>query len=132
MVRIKGTEKAEGYSVKTIFINPGAIAAGADIALPTWAVNPEAILQAILIRTNSVTWAGLGATGATVATRDVAAAASGTDGMTEFITLAIVTAAPTGNQIQLFDANNVRVGVATIAGDGLLIVLKYKSFEIQV
>jgi len=115
MPRIKGTEKAGGYSIKTVFIDPGAITAGTSIPLPSWAQGAQEIVQAVLFH------------GTTDVILD-----TGTADPTEAITLTVVTGAPTGNQIQLYDENNIRLGVDTRTNDFILLALRYKSFAVEV
>ena len=107
--RIKGTEKAEGYSAKSIVIAPGVVAANASIPLPSWATEAQEILQAVEFN-------GSDGTAAAVAT-----------------TLTIITTGvPGANEIILFDEDNVRVGNAQTARHVLLLVLKYKSFVAEI
>jgi len=123
----RSSGQKENLHTQFAFIVPGSVSANTNIGLPAYAKGAAKIVQGILQRSNSITWSGLGATGATIATRDVAAAASGSDVVSEFIELTVVTTTPSGNQIQLYDRDNVRLGVDTIAGDGLILVLQYTS-----
>ena len=111
MVKIKGTEKfAHGYSAVPVFIVPGAIAANANIALPDDFKGAQDLIQLVKVLLSDGT-----ATGAP----------------TEYTIVAAGTAAPGTGEASLYDQDNIRLGDATTALDVLLVILKYKSFTLQ-
>lgn len=111
MVRIKGTEKAEGYRAKTLVINSGAKAANADIPLPTWAKGGQNLLELTV-------FSGSDGTGSAVAT---------TYTINDFGTASNAT-----GEASLYDEDNIRVGDALTTRDVILVVVIYKSFEKEI
>jgi len=109
MPSLKGTEKAGGYSVKTVVLRTGAVAANTSIALPAWAQGAARILQAVRSKNED------------------AAAAS-----TAASDLAVVTGVPAAGQIQLYDPNNVRCGDAMTTFDIIFLALEYPSFQLEI
>ena len=103
-------------------LSPGAVAAGGTISLPGYVPRLAKLLSFVLVRRNAITWSGLGAAGATIATRDVAAAASGTDLLGECVPKEVVDAAPAAGQVQLRDPKTIVVGDAINDGDHVVIV----------
>jgi len=106
MPSIKGTEKAGGYSVKTVVLRTGAVAANTSVALPAWAQGAAKILQAVKSHNED-------AAGSSTAASD----------------LTVVTGVPAAGQIQLYDPNNVRFGDAMTTYDMVFLALEYPSFQ---
>jgi len=111
MVRIKGTEEAEGYRVKTVIINPGAKAANANIPLPTPFNNAQSLVSLIVFSGSDGT---------------VAAAA------TTYTINPFGTATNATGEASLYNANNLRVGDALTTRDIIIAILRYRSFVIEI
>jgi len=94
-------------------------AANDDITL---AFPLDKLTAVYLKRANTVTWSGLGATGATIATDDVAAAASGADDIGEALKKTIIlTGTPAAGQVILYNKNTIHIGDA-VKADDLIVV----------
>jgi len=111
LVRIIGTEKAGGYSQKTVIVRPGALAANANCALPTWAKGAWDLVELYTF---------LGSDGT--------AAAS----MVAKTKVAKGTAAPGAGNACLYDADNLRIGDALTTRDMVVAVLEYPTFTKEV
>ena len=109
MPLIIGTEKAQGYAVRTIVIAAGAVAANTSIPLPAWAKGAQEIVTAIELNASDGTASAV-ATNLTI----------------------ITTGVPAANEIILFDEDNVRVGNAQTTRHLLILALRYKSFRVAV
>jgi len=104
-----------------ISIYPGAVGAGKTFSLPSYFPPLRALLRYVIKRKNSITWSGLGAAGATIATDDVSAAASGADTIAECITKKIVTTTPGTGEVQLSAEREITTGDAIADGDLVII-----------
>ena len=110
MVKIKGTEKfGHGYSAVPVFIVPGVVTAGSNIALPDDFKGAQDLIQLVKVLTSD-------GTATAVITEYTIIAPGGTPGTGE---------------ATLYDEDNIRLGDATTALDVLLVILKYKSFALQ-
>jgi len=109
LVTLKGTEKAGGYTVKTVVLRTGTLTANTSLPLPAWAQGAAKILQAVKSHNED------------------AAAAS-----TAAADLTVVTATPAAGQIQLYDPNNVRFGDAMTTFDLVFVALEYPSFQREI
>ncbi|MBW2675356.1 MAG: hypothetical protein JRD89_18425 [Deltaproteobacteria bacterium] len=83
--------------VEVFFVVPGATTAGDSIDLPAWIPPLRELVGAALVSLSDATAAGT------------------------VTSLSVVTATPTGNQIQLSDEDTVVLGVDTTARDILII-----------
>jgi len=104
-----------------IVLYTGPVAAGGAIDLPRYFPPLHRLLRFTIKRMNYVTWSGLGAAGATIETKDVAAAASGSDNIAECITKTIVTTTPGAGQVQLSASRVITTGDAINDGDLVII-----------
>lgn len=111
MVRVIGTEKAEGYRAKTIVVVPGSKAANANIPLPTWASGGQDLLGLTV-------FAGSDGTAVAVAT--------------SYTINAFGTETNATGEASLYDEDNIRVGDALTTRDVILAVVIYKSFEKEI
>jgi len=100
---------------------PGATAANTNIDIPAGSPKIESLLACHVKRAEVITWSGLGAAGATIATTDVVAAGSGSDAVSEAETKTVVTATPGGGQVQKVDEDTIQLGDAILAGDEVVI-----------
>jgi len=107
-----------------IDLKPGAVSANGDINLPGWAPKISKLLAVKVKRKNSITWSGLGAAGATIATDDVAAAGSGSDTIAEAAEKTIIqTGTPAAGEAIKVDEDTIHIGDAIADGD--LVILDY-------
>jgi len=112
MPRLIGSEKQKfGAAVYTVFIDPGAVAAAANIALPAWAAGADDLLQLLL---------GISSSG------NIA------DPIVAKTIVAKGTAAPGAGEACLYDEDNLRLGDATTAFDWIMATFVYKSFKVTV
>jgi len=100
---------------------PGAQAANTNIDLPSGSPKIDSLLACFVKRAEVITWAGLGAAGATIATSDVAAAAAGSDAVSEAETKSVVATAPATGEVQKVDEDTIQLGDAILAGDEVVI-----------
>ena len=108
---IIGTEKAQGYSSKTIVIVSGAKAANVNIPLPAWAKGAQDLLQLAVM-------AGSDGTAVAVAT--------------EYTINPFGTETNAAGEASLYDEDNIRVGDALTTRDIIICTLIYKSFRVAV
>jgi hypothetical protein len=80
------------------------------------------LLACFVKRAEVITWAGLGAAGATIATSDVAAAADGSDAVSEAETKTVVTTTPGAGEVQKVDENTIQLGDAILDGDEVVVL----------
>lgn len=104
---------------------PGAKAANVNIDTPAGSPKIDSLLACFVKRAEVITWAGLGAAGATIGTTDVAAAGSGSDAVSEAETKTVVTTTPASGEVQKVDEDTIQLGDAILAGDE--VVIQYLS-----
>jgi len=114
MVKIVGS--AKGYHRLMCFLAPGAVAANTDISLPSWAQGATKLVQAIkFVGVNQAVDEGGTATYTIVA-------------KFQALTIASYDTLASGQIALKADGKSIKLGDATAAEDGLLLVLEYKSF----
>jgi len=104
-----------------LVLYPGAVSAGGTITIPSYFPPIWRLLRFVVKRMNTITWSGLGAAGATIATKDVSAAASGSDSIAECAEKTVVTTTPGTGQVQLTGPRKITVGDAINDGDTVII-----------
>jgi len=107
--------------VRQAILYPGSVAAGGTISIPSYLPPIHKLLKFVVKRINTITWSGLGAAGATIATKDVAAAASGSDTLAECLSKTIVTTTPATGEVQLTGPRSIVTGDAINDGDAIII-----------
>jgi len=139
----------KGLPVLQVFLVPGAVTAGTNIALPNYARGAKRIVDAFHIQQkgggtahshdiayvkgtattyvpDDSTLAGTSlAASATITTATTTPTESTMAAHVHSRTLTVVTTTPAAGEIQLVDENNIKLGDDTNAGELLILTLEY-------
>jgi len=115
-------------AVRLAMIAPGAVTAGTNIPLPSYAIPARRILDAIIIKTAtaSAIHAACAASGAAYPSDTNLLSPVGEAVVAEAKKLTVVTTTPTAGQIRLVDLNNIVLGEDTAADDILLVIVELR------
>ena len=118
-----GAGRAGVLGVWLALIAPGATTAGDSIPLPDYAKPAKRILDALLLKTGTVSavHAACGASGAAYTSDTDIISPTGEAVVVEAKKLTVVTGTPSAGQIALADDSNVVLGEDTAADDILLV-----------
>jgi len=118
----------EHLAVMWALVAPGAVAAGASIALPDYARPARRLIDALLLKTaaGSAVHAACAATGAVYAAAANLLSPAGEALVTETKKLAVVETTPAAGQIQLVGDDKVVLGEDTAADDVLVVIVELR------
>jgi len=107
-------------------IAPGATTAGTSISLPSYARPARRILDALLLKTGTVSavHAACGVSGAAYTSDTDIISPTGEAVVTEAKKLTVVTGTPSAGEIALADENSVVLGEDTAADDVLIVLVE--------
>ena len=121
-----GAVREGALGVWPALIAPGATTAGTSIALPPYARPAKRILDALLLKTGTVSavHAACGASGAAYTSDTNIISPTGEAVVTEAKKLTVVSGTPSTGEIALADEDNVVLGEDTAADDVLIVLVE--------
>ena len=122
----RGGVREGALGVWPALIAPGATTAGDSIPLPSYAKPAKRILDALLLKTGTVSavHAACGASGAAYTSDTNIISPAGEAVVTAVKKLTVVTGTPSTGEIALADENNVVLGEDTAADDVLIVLVE--------